>query len=192
MVTDEADNTGVPTVAFVSDVSDGNTCPETITRTYSVTDDCGNQILVTQTITVNDITPPVLAAPPANITVECAGDVPAMTNLNWTDNCDGAGSVVGVDGEYFLCKFKTMPGDEIEIMAPLDAKIDLVDNEIGKTYQRDGKLFVMFKQLVTQKKKVYEEIHSGNTNPITLPTKMPAYTFLRVPAHHDMGTNPKK
>jgi len=60
VVTDEADNNGVPVVAFVSDVSDGNTCPETITRTYSVTDPCGNQILVTQIITVNDITPPQL------------------------------------------------------------------------------------------------------------------------------------
>lgn len=100
--------------------------------------------------------------------------------------------VVGVDGEHFLCKFKTMPGDEIEIMAPLDAKIDLVDNEIGRTYEKDGKLFVMFKQLITQNKKIYEEIHSGNTNPISLPTKMPSYTFLRVPAHNDMGTNPKK
>ena len=39
--TDEADNCTVnPVVAFVSDVSDGNTCPEVITRTYSVTDDC--------------------------------------------------------------------------------------------------------------------------------------------------------
>jgi len=100
--------------------------------------------------------------------------------------------VVGVDGEHFLCKFKTMPGDELEIVAPLDSHVDLVDNEIGTTYERDGKLFVMFKQLVAENKKVYEEIHSGNVNPITLPTKMPAYTFLRVPAHHDMGTNPKK
>ena len=58
VVTDETDNQGVPVVAFVSDVSDGNTCPEVITRTYSVTDDCGNTINVTQTITVDDITPP--------------------------------------------------------------------------------------------------------------------------------------
>ncbi len=37
VVTDEADNcTAAPVVAFVSDVSDGNTCPEVITRTYSV------------------------------------------------------------------------------------------------------------------------------------------------------------
>ena len=28
---------GVPAVTFVSDVSDGNTCPEIITRTYRVT-----------------------------------------------------------------------------------------------------------------------------------------------------------
>nr|MCU0472508.1 HYR domain-containing protein [Bacteroidales bacterium] len=40
VVTDEADNCGVPVVAFVSDVSNGLTCPEIITRTYSVTDAC--------------------------------------------------------------------------------------------------------------------------------------------------------
>ncbi|MBI6118394.1 hypothetical protein I6U49_16905, partial [Salegentibacter sp. F63223] len=59
MVTDEADNcTANPTVAFVSDVSDGNSNPEIITRTYSVTDDAGNSINVTQEITVNDTTDP--------------------------------------------------------------------------------------------------------------------------------------
>jgi len=53
LVIDEADNcTANPVVAFVSDVSDGNSCPETITRTYSVTDDCGNQTLVTQLIII--------------------------------------------------------------------------------------------------------------------------------------------
>ncbi|MCK8523550.1 VCBS domain-containing protein, partial [Aquimarina sp. D1M17] len=56
VVTDEADNCGTPTVAFVSDVSDGNSNPEVITRTYSVTDAAGNSINVTQTITINDTT----------------------------------------------------------------------------------------------------------------------------------------
>ena len=52
VVTDEADNCQTPTVEFVSDVSDGNSDPETITRTYRVTDPCGNFIDVVQTIIV--------------------------------------------------------------------------------------------------------------------------------------------
>jgi gliding motility-associated-like protein len=55
-------------------------------------------ITVTQTITIHDVTNPVLAAAPTNVTVECVGDVPAMPNINWTDNCDGTGSVAGTDG----------------------------------------------------------------------------------------------
>lgn len=91
-VDDEADNCSPPTVAWVGDVSDGNTCPETITRTYSVTDDCGNSINVTQTIVVNDVTAPV-APNPANISVPGANDVPAP-NINdvvgESDNCTAA------------------------------------------------------------------------------------------------------
>ena len=63
-------------MAFVSDVTDGSTCPEVITRTYSVTDACLNQILVTQTITVDDNINPT-ASNPAPVTVQCIGDVPA-------------------------------------------------------------------------------------------------------------------
>ena len=74
-------------VAFASDASDGNTCPEIITRTYSVTDDCGNTINVTQTITVNDITAPT-ASNPAGITVECIGDVPLSDIALVTDAAD--------------------------------------------------------------------------------------------------------
>ena len=97
VVTDEADNQGVPVVSFVGDVSDGLTCPETITRTYSVTDLCGGQIFVTQTITVMDVTAPVIAAAPAAVAVQCIGDVPAMIDLGYTDNCDPAGTVSGSD-----------------------------------------------------------------------------------------------
>ncbi|MBL4862299.1 MAG: PKD domain-containing protein, partial [Crocinitomicaceae bacterium] len=99
VVTDEADDFTVsPIVTWVSDVSDGLSCPETITRTYRVTDDCGNFVDVTQTIIANDTEAPIFAAVPADVTVQCIGDVPAMTNLGWTDNCDGAGSVAGTDG----------------------------------------------------------------------------------------------
>lgn len=93
---------------------------------------------------------------------------------------------------HYMCKYKTLPNDEMEIVAPLGSKIEIVDNEIGSIYERDGKMFMQLKQILAQNKKVLESVHSGNTNPITLPTKMPAYTFLRVPADASMGTNPKK
>ena len=89
-VTDEADNCGVPTVAFVSDVSNGSTCPEVITRTYSVTDACLNQILVTQLITIDDDTAPT-ASNLAPVTVQCIGDVPAANILDVTDEADNCG-----------------------------------------------------------------------------------------------------
>ncbi len=97
VVSDEADNGTPPIVSWEDDTSDGNSCPETITRRYRVTDNCGNFIFVTQTITVQDVTAPVFAATPANVTVACTADVPAMTTLAYTDNCDAAGSVTGTD-----------------------------------------------------------------------------------------------
>ena len=97
-VTNAADDyTAVPIVTFVSDVSNGLTCPETITRTYKVADSCTNFINVTQLIIIKDTIAPIFAAQPANVTVQCSADIPAMTNLAWTDNCAGSGSVVGAD-----------------------------------------------------------------------------------------------
>jgi len=87
VVTDEADNCVTPTVAHVSDVSDGNTCPEVITRSYSVTDAGSNQITVTQTITVEDVTDPV--ADVATLTDESFECEANPTPPTATDNCDG-------------------------------------------------------------------------------------------------------
>ena len=80
-VTDEADNcTLVPVVAWVSDVSDGNVCNnEVITRTYSITDDCGNSILVTQQITILAVPPPIDAGPD---TLVCADGIALLTADN--------------------------------------------------------------------------------------------------------------
>ena len=66
-------------------------------KNMDVTDACGNIATATQTITVLDQTAPVFVAAPLNTTVECIGDVPAMTALDYTDNCDAPGSVIGTD-----------------------------------------------------------------------------------------------
>ncbi|MDB4606859.1 hypothetical protein OAH04_03605, partial [Crocinitomicaceae bacterium] len=81
VVSDAADNCTVsPVVAFVSDVSDGVECPETITRTYSVTDDCGNQILVTQTIVIG------------------GGNVPEPTVSANGPICEGEDAIFTIEG----------------------------------------------------------------------------------------------
>ena len=88
---------------FLSEVSDGNTCPETVTRTYGISDMEGNLASCEQLIVVNDDFPPILAAPPANITVSCLTQVPFPIALSWTDNCDGSGEVMGTDMSVGNC-----------------------------------------------------------------------------------------
>ena len=75
------------------------TCPVVVTRTYTVTDVCGNHSSQTQTITVNDVTAPEITSIPANVTVSCAGDVPAADNgaVEATDNCGGTVTITHED-----------------------------------------------------------------------------------------------
>jgi len=84
--------------------------------------------------------------------------------------------------DYFMCKYKTYPDDSIEIFAPVNSKIDEVDNEIGSIYKntQNGKYYIKFKKIITESEKELESVHSGNTNPIRLPGKLPYMTMLRV------------
>uniref|UniRef100_UPI001BD64F1E gliding motility-associated C-terminal domain-containing protein n=1 Tax=Flagellimonas sp. 389 TaxID=2835862 RepID=UPI001BD64F1E len=83
-------------VAFVSDSGLTGSNPGTITRTYSVTDEAGNSITVTQDIIVDDTTDPT-ASDPSDIMVECIGDVP-LPNVSvvtdGSDNCSAAVDIV--------------------------------------------------------------------------------------------------
>ena len=89
--------------------------------------------------------------------------------------------LVTEDEEHFFCKYKTYVGDEIEIFAPLNSKIETCDNEIGSIYEKDGEFYVKFKKILTESNKELESVHSGNTNKIQLPGKLPYLTMLRVP-----------
>ena len=92
-VTDEADNCSTPTVTLIGDVSSNGTgCNDTITRTFEVTDACGNSIQVQQLIIINDDIAPILDnASLADVTGTC--DVTPATPTA-TDNC--LGSIDGV------------------------------------------------------------------------------------------------
>ena len=83
------DNCGTVDVTVMSETTAGD-CPGkyTITRTFSATDDCGNQSEAIQTITVEDTTAPELSIP-ADYTVECSDDI-AYDEASATDNCGEA------------------------------------------------------------------------------------------------------
>jgi uncharacterized repeat protein (TIGR01451 family) len=89
------DNCGLVTVVFVGDQSNGQTCPELITRTYRASDPCGNHTDVTQTIRVWDTIPPTIICP-SDRTFECS----SMGSFGWptaSDNCDESPLVVWND-----------------------------------------------------------------------------------------------
>ncbi len=88
LVTNVSDNCGQPTVSFLSDTGSGS-CPQIITRTYRIQDDCGNFTDVNQLITVLDSIPPTATAP-ANIVVNCPANIPPTNPglvTNAIDNC---------------------------------------------------------------------------------------------------------
>ncbi|WP_321996537.1 gliding motility-associated C-terminal domain-containing protein [Draconibacterium orientale] len=77
-------------VEFTETRTDGNCANSyTLTRTWTATDDCGNETSFTQTVTVSDNTAPAFneTLPTAEITAEC-DDVAEAVVLTATDNCD--------------------------------------------------------------------------------------------------------
>jgi len=79
-----------PTVTFEQTASYSGCAPYTglITRTWTATDECGNQASCSQTITVVDTTPPDLTGCPADITIECDQPIPDPANVTASDDCD--------------------------------------------------------------------------------------------------------
>jgi len=71
-------------VVYNEEVEGG--CPYTIVRTWTATDDCGNQTSVTQLVHVYDEVNPVFDSYPSFVTVEC--DQVSEYILTATDNCD--------------------------------------------------------------------------------------------------------
>src|SRR5678810_1235728 len=86
-----SDNCGIDTSSFAITETDNGTCPRVITRTYSIADSCGNISQCIQTITVDDITPPVISCP-ADLAFECIGDIPAGL-LSYSEFIAGGGSI---------------------------------------------------------------------------------------------------
>ena len=87
-------------------------------------------------------------------------------------------AMVVESGRGCLSKDKLEPNKIYELVIP-EYKMEFVENEFGKIYEKDKNWYIVFKKLQNEKGKIYESIHSGNTNAIILPGILPAFTFLR-------------
>ena len=83
-----------PSITY-SDNTVAGLCPQasTIERTWLATDDCGNFTTCLQTITIQDISAPVLVGVPEDIPVDC-NSIPAVPVVTATDNCDPSLTVI--------------------------------------------------------------------------------------------------
>ncbi len=90
-------------------------------------------------------------------------------------------ALIGEDGKSWRCKDKICVGDIVEIVLPVGATLEEMENEYGKIELGDeGKWWLTIKKIISEKgRKEFECIHSGNLNAIILPTKFPSYSILR-------------
>ncbi|MCK7590411.1 hypothetical protein M0G43_07495, partial [Subsaxibacter sp. CAU 1640] len=58
-----------------------------VTRTWTATDECGNSSTASQTIHVQDVTPPVISQLPGETTIQCPA-TPQFANSTASDACD--------------------------------------------------------------------------------------------------------
>jgi len=85
---------------------------------------------------------------------------------------------VSEDGKTCLVKDKLELHVKYELVLSND-DISQSDNSIGTIKNENGKWKISFKELKTPNEKVYEQIHSGNINPIVMSVTLPPFTFLR-------------
>ncbi|HAO77950.1 MAG TPA: hypothetical protein DCQ92_03035, partial [Verrucomicrobia subdivision 3 bacterium] len=95
IVVDACNGNNTP-VAILSTVTNGN-CTQIITRTWAAVDPCGNSNTFSQTVTVRDITPPVITCPTNRIivalTTNCQLEIPTI-RPSASDNCTPASQLV--------------------------------------------------------------------------------------------------
>ncbi len=97
-VASATDNCGSDFTLTFADVTTPGACAGSysVTRTWTATDACGNTSEASQKINVQDVTAPVIAALPAETTVNCPA-VPEFAVASATDNCGSDFTLTSAD-----------------------------------------------------------------------------------------------
>jgi putative protease len=88
-------------------------------------------------------------------------------------------AIVDESGEFFLARGKITKDTTAQIVLPLDIELQEIENEYGKIFKKDNQTFITFKKLEKKDGSNLDSIHSGNINPIKLPTKLLPYLLIR-------------
>jgi hypothetical protein len=85
-----ADNCSQVADVTYQDSEVGEGCNRVITRTFTATDACGNELSVVQIISIIDTIRPTIYNVPVGITVSCVSEIPSvLTEVYADDNCVG-------------------------------------------------------------------------------------------------------
>jgi len=91
------DNCELESLVFADVTTPGN-CPGnySVTRTWTATDSCGNTSTASQTINVQDVTPPVIICPTVTSPIDCPA-TPSFGVATATDSCDPSVDITFAD-----------------------------------------------------------------------------------------------
>ena len=118
------------TVEYTEELDDSVDCGFTVWRMWTATDECGQELTVSQLVTVLDTTAPTLTVDP-DATVECGDDLPAP-NATATDDCGDATWTVSAEvtdacGETFIMVRTYVAVDECGNTSTATQTITVVD-----------------------------------------------------------------
>ncbi|MCG8807415.1 gliding motility-associated C-terminal domain-containing protein, partial [Tenacibaculum finnmarkense] len=144
-VSDESDNCDTTLVATFTDAITAGSCQgeKIITRTWNLTDDCGNSTEKTQKITVKDIIKPILVSSFEEvINVKCDA-IPEIPTLEFSDNCSENSTQInyeennmfdGTDSDYKIVRTWTVTdgcGNIAEFIQTINVTVKTVATRIA-------------------------------------------------------------
>ncbi|MCG8858908.1 gliding motility-associated C-terminal domain-containing protein [Tenacibaculum finnmarkense] len=144
-VSDESDNCDTTLSATFTDATIAGTCEgeKIITRTWNLTDDCGNSTEKTQKITVKDTIKPILVSSFEEvINVKCDA-IPEIPTLEFSDNCSENSTQInyeennmfdGTDSDYKIVRTWTVTdgcGNIAEFIQTINVTVKTVATRIA-------------------------------------------------------------